>query len=99
MNVTDYVKLVENLKLDFHTNLYYDITWSHSRKRCAKSVDISNKALAEHLKTNPNHATNVCHLKRTIKMTKMFGVIEGGENKLERIRSADFMATQPIFGT
>lgn len=31
-------------------------------------------------------------------LCQMFGVVQGGENKFERLRSADFVASQPVFG-
>jgi hypothetical protein len=62
VSAVEFASLVENLKLDFCTNLYYDVTWAHSRKRCAKSVDISCKALEEHLGCHPAHSRRVTHL-------------------------------------
>eukprot|EP01126_Amoeba_proteus_P005460 TRINITY_DN1183_c0_g1_i11.p1 TRINITY_DN1183_c0_g1~~TRINITY_DN1183_c0_g1_i11.p1 ORF type:complete len:295 (+),score=51.16 TRINITY_DN1183_c0_g1_i11:578-1462(+) len=73
------------MDVDFYSGLTYDVTWNHSRKRCIKSVQLTLEMLDELIEAG-------------CKNKNVFGVIEGGSDRKERIRSAQETAQRPVVG-
>jgi queuine tRNA-ribosyltransferase subunit QTRTD1 len=71
---------------DFAVAMTYDMPWQHSRKRIKKQVDATLGWLDELLKCEES-------LKESL-----FGVIQGGGNEEERIRSATQTNQRSVFG-
>jgi hypothetical protein len=57
--VSEFNKTIKAVKPDFLVSMYYELSWSHTRKRMKKLIDMSLTWLDESLKLNPEF--RVCY--------------------------------------
>jgi len=83
ITVDSYMHLIKAVRPDLFSAPAYDVLFSHSRKRIKTSVDLTIKWLDQCLKQG---------------YSNILGVIQGGCDKAERLRSTKETASRNVFG-